>query len=167
MFKHLHHFTLGFLICLITSAVTTHGQQRLSEITPYVALADQAFTESLRKLLDPDANGSWAPEPKQVMAAISRIHSESGERDLAAKARPEAKMIASIKRIRESRFQVFGLVSAGRKYLFIDATPLNSDNPKAWLTDCISCDVFDGGAAYWWATMDADTLEVLACGRRP
>lgn len=167
MSQYRRYLILGLCICLITPAVAAHGQQRLSEITPYVALADQSFAESLRQLLDREADGSWTPEPKQVMAAIARIHNESGEQDLAAKARPEAKMIASIKRIRESRFQVFGLVTAGRKYLFIDATPLQSDAPEWWLTECISCYVYDGGAAYWWATMDVDTLEVLACGRRP
>jgi hypothetical protein len=104
----------------------------------------------------------------QSVAAVSLIQSDDGQRDVIAKGLLLGwHMEPSLKRITKSRFQVFGLVIAGRKHLLVDATPLESDAPKLWLTDCISCNVYDGGAAYWWVLIEVDSMKVTSSGRRP
>jgi len=159
------------LICLaslVTIAGVVYGRDGLSEVTPTIAVADEHFTESIRASVISTASGSWSPNREQVLAAVSLIKSDRGQRDIVAKALLIGwDMGPSLKRITDSRFQVFGLVTAEGKHLLIDATPLESDAPELWLTDCISCNVFDGGAAYWSVLIKIDSMEVTSAGRRP
>jgi hypothetical protein len=154
---------------LITYCVASvsYAEENLLEVAPYIAIANQKFTETIREWLREDAEGSWTPSREQVLRAISRIHSPDGRNDILANAQSDIHMEASLERLRESRFQVFGLLVTGHKYLLIDATPLKSTGPDRWLTECISRGVYDGGAAYWWIVVEADSLKVTDCGRRP
>jgi hypothetical protein len=166
-------------VCLLALIGAAHGQtppleatpvigpKLLLEASPTVAIADRELTQKIGKYLKKTTEGSWTPSRETALAAVARIQSDRGRRDIIAKASPALHIGTSLNRIARSRFQIFGLVIAGRKELLIDATPLQSDAPELWLTGCISCSIFDGGAAYWWVLVDADSLEVTSCGRRP
>ncbi|HKP03942.1 MAG TPA: hypothetical protein VJU77_11365 [Chthoniobacterales bacterium] len=155
-------------ICLAALALAeTMNGQALSEIAPTIAVADQQLTLQLRQSLPPEAEGAWTPSRSQVLEVMAFVKSEVGKREILAKAAAGVRMEFSLKRIDQSRFQIFGLLIGGRKHMLIDATPLDSDAPELWLKDRISQNVFDGGAAYWWVLVDSDSREVRSCGRRP
>jgi hypothetical protein len=166
MLKHLFAM-LSISACLVATGNAINEKQLLVEASPTVAVADQILTERIRLWLNREAETSWTPNRKEALAAVSLIRSDRGQKEILAIAPSGVSMKPSLQRIERSRFQVFGLVIAGRRHLFVDATPLESDMPELWLTDCISREVFDGGHAYWWVLVRADSLEITRCGRRP
>lgn len=136
------------------------------EIAPDVAVAKPEFVEKMKEYLL-HAEHAWSPTDEQVLAALSLLRSERGKQAIVEKAGSEMRIEKSLQRLDKSRYQVFGVVIKGRRHLFVDATPLDSDAPEWWLTDCISRNVFDGGAAYWWVLVRAEPLTVVDCNRRP
>jgi hypothetical protein len=149
--------------------VSADGQEsrRLIEITPSIAVADQILTAEIKDSLNNSAGGAWTPSPEDVLSAFAELASERGQRDIAAKALGGSDMALPLKRLKTSRYQVFGLLIGKHKYLLFDATPLQSDVPELWLKDCISNYVYDGGAAYWWVMIDHASMRVTTSGRRP
>jgi hypothetical protein len=154
-------------LCIAALAAPCLGQEpAFTEIAPDIAVASKDFTAKNRHHLWADADGAWAPTPEQALAAFSLLRSERGKRAVMENTQ-WSRMEDSLRRLDKSRYQIFGLTLRGRRHLLVDATPLDSDAPELWLTDCISCSVFDGGAAYWWVLVRVEPLAVIRSGRRP
>ena len=139
----------GAIVALVSPCLGADNVFR--EIAPDVAVAKPEFVEKMKEYLL-HAERAWSPSGKQAVVK---------------KAGPEMRIEKSLHRLDKSRYQVFGVVVKGRRHLFIDSTPLDSDAPEWWLTDCISRNVFDGGAAYWWVLIGVEPLQVVDCNRRP
>ncbi len=142
------------------------AENAFREIAPDIAVARPEFVEKMKEYLL-HAERAWSPSDEQVRAALSLLRSDRGKHAILEKAEPHSEMERALARIDKSRFQVFGIVIAGRQHLFVDATPLESDAPEWWLTDWISHNVLDGGAAYWWVLVRVEPLSVVDCNRRP
>jgi hypothetical protein len=153
--------------CLFILTSVEINAEGLAEIRSNVAIADEQLTFRIKNRLNAATDGAWTPDPQVVLKALILANSEPAKRVIISKSPPGMPMDISLSRLDKSRFQVFGLLIDRRPHLLIDATPLDSDAPELWLKDCISHHVFDGGPAYWWLLIDAGSMEIRSCGRRP
>ena len=111
---------------------------------------------------DVKVDGFWIPKDKDIKnihitlkSALKTIH-ETSKLDWDVK---ETKKI--LDHFTEYRFQVVGVIIAGKKMLFCNAFPATVIEEEDWDPDSLYF-VFDGGFWYWIIIIDPATKEVVA-----
>lgn len=161
---------LIIFICLTTFHrldAASETEKPFTQVAKTVVVANEAFTRANISRLWPSASDAWTPKKQLVLEFFRELDSKSRRQEIIEASPSGVDMTPALAAFNECRFQVFGLVIKNKRFLLIDASPIQSDGPDIWLKNCVSCSVFDGGSHYWSVLARGDTFKVISSGKRP
>ena len=160
----------SFAICTIAVA-TEEDRPVFVLVGPCLAVATLETASELKESVWSSAESAWVPNVDQINEGLDYLKTPDGRQTIAMTAGEGIDMLPWLEQWEQKRFQIYGLISHGERYIYFDAIPLltapERKDPTLWLKRSISQSTADGGAAFWSYLYNYDQRKPIRSHRRP